>query len=123
MANLHIVECEVLSVKNDAYRLKVSVLDLGMYIFGFRASRSDRNTGGWWVQPPATKTISGWKPNPEFDKKQPLWMEVEAACISTVNEYCRGIDTVYAPDESELNDQSISESLDTAFRKMKDDEV
>ncbi len=118
MANLHIIESEVLGEKNGVYRLKVSVLDLGMYMFGFRASKSDKNTRGWWIQSPAIKTSSGWKNNPEFDKKQTLWLEIEESCTNTVISYGSTSDDVYIPEDSELTDEAIAKSLDESIEKQ-----
>ena len=80
------VQAIVLDIDRNGYhRLKVSMDDMGMYMFGFRGKKSDR--GGWWIQPPSTKTTSGYKKNPEFDKSKPLWIEIEKACILAVEEY------------------------------------
>lgn len=111
MANLHIIESTVLSEKNGVYRLKVSVLDLSIYMFGFRASKSDKAKSGWWIQAPATKTQSGWKNNPEFDKHQTLWLEIEDSCINAVVSYGSKLDDVYTPQDSDLSDDAIDKSL------------
>lgn len=86
MGNAFDVTASVLDIdRNGFYRLKVSIVDMGMYMFGFRAKQSDK--GGWWIQPPSTKTPSGWKMNPEFDKSRQLWQEIEKACITAVCDY------------------------------------
>lgn len=59
----------------SGYRLKVSILELGIYIDGFRATRSEKNRGGWWIQPPAIPPA--WKRLPEFDQKNNLWQTIE----------------------------------------------
>lgn len=122
MAELHIIEAEVLGTKNSVHRLKVSILDLGLYMFGFRVSKSDRNPSGWWVQAPATMTKVGWKTNPEFDKKLTLWSEIELSCINAVTEHCSQLDTVYTPEDSEINPESIEESLNKAIPWMNEEE-
>jgi hypothetical protein len=91
---MHSIEAEVRSEIKDGYRLKVSVLDLGFYVDGFRAARSDRSPTGWWVQPPATRSKSGkWIQCPEFDKQKTLWQEIEAAVAACVAEYERNKST------------------------------
>lgn len=82
------------------YRLKISLVDLGIYVFGFRAIQSDKENSGWWVQPPANRTPSGWKANPEFDKTKDLWREIELACIEAVHQYDGGAAEVDMSDEA-----------------------
>lgn len=87
MANLHIVEASDVQPIKNGYRIKVNVLDLGFYAFGFTARKSDKNKSGWWVQPPAIKVGSNsWKQTIEFDKSKSLWSEIEDACIDAVAE-------------------------------------
>jgi hypothetical protein len=81
---LHTIEAEVLGVISGGYRLKVSVLDIGMYILGFTARRSEKLSSGWWIQPPAIHTNGKWKYTAEFDKSKSLWPEIESACIHAV---------------------------------------
>lgn len=83
---IHSISAEVRAAIKDGYRLKVSVLDLGLYIDGFRAVRSDRNMSGWWVQSPAVNVKGKWLYTPEFDKSYTLWQEIEQACVETVKE-------------------------------------
>jgi hypothetical protein len=90
---LHSIDVEVRAAIKDGYRLKVSVLDLGLYMDGFRAVRSDRNTGGWWVQPPAVNVKGKWRSSPEFDKSLTLWQEIEQMCLEAVSEATRDDDT------------------------------
>ncbi len=90
---IHSISVEVRAAIKDGYRLKVSVLDLGLYIDGFRAVRSDRNMSGWWVQPPATNVKGKWLTTPEFDKSCTLWQEIEQACLEAVREAERNDDT------------------------------
>ncbi len=111
MANLHIIESEVLGVKNEVYRLKVSVLELGLHMWGFRAQKSSKSISGWWIQPPATKTPSGWKKNPEFDTTKTLWSEIERTCVEVVKLYVSNVKEVYMPSDEELTDEAIAKSL------------
>ena len=111
MANLHIVEAEVISSITNGYRLKVSVLDLGMFTYGWTARHSERSKDGWWVQPPAVRYGKGWKPTIEFDKSKSLWLEIKSACIDAVQNYHAPEKVIEISDE-ELTDEAITEALD-----------
>lgn len=87
MANQYIIDAEVLGEIKGGYRLKISLVDLGMYILGIRATVSTRDDCEWWIQPPATMTKSGWKPNPEFDKSKDLWLEIVQVCKEAIQVY------------------------------------
>lgn len=103
------VEIEVLGDINNGYRLKVSVLDLGMYMFGWTARRSEKNKSGWWVQQQAIKVGGGWKLCPEFNKALPLWQKIENECIQAVKHY-----EVNPP--TEVTDEMLTgDALDKAF--------
>lgn len=110
MANLHIVEAEVLGDINNGYRLKISVLDIGVYVYGFTVRRSDKNSSGWWVQPPATNVKGKWVSTIEFDKSKSLWVEVEQACLEQVKLQEQG-NRAYTPTDEEMTDKSIADSL------------
>lgn len=75
-------------VPNGGYRLKVSVLELGMYIDGFRAYPSSKYSGTWYVTPPSTN-IGGnrYKSVVEFDKSKQFWASIADACSKAVDEY------------------------------------
>lgn len=111
MARLHIIDAEVLGEIKGGYRLKISLVDLGVYIFGIRAVHSAKETSGWWVQPPASRTSSGWKANPEFDKKKDLWREIEQSCVEAIQ--------LYAGDTHE--EVMSEEGFDKAFGVNKPD--
>lgn len=119
MTKLHIVEVEVLGEVTNGYRLKVDVLDLGLHMWGFRAQKSDKSKSGWWIQPPATKTPSGWKKNPEFDTHKTLWQEIEDECYQAINLSKAASKSVYSPSDEELTDEAISKSLDDVFPDKK----
>ena len=89
----HSISVEVRAVIDNGYRLKVSVTDLGLYMDGFRATHSDKNISGWWVQPPARLAGKKWLQMPEFDKSLTLWREIEQAITDVVNEEERGVST------------------------------
>lgn len=118
MANLHLIEAQVLGDIPNGHRLKVSVLDLGLYMFGWTARRSEQSKSGWWVQPPATKTASGWKQTVEFDKSKSLWIEIESTCIDAVLSQ-QGTDVVAEVTDKDLTDEAIAEALDKATDELK----
>jgi hypothetical protein len=111
------IEVEVEREIQGGFRLKVSVPLLGMYMWGFRATISNRNKSSWWVQAPATKTPQGiWKFNPEFDKSLPFWLAIEKAVIKTVENQkpTMSRDYVIGPDE-EVSDKLIEQGLNDVF--------
>lgn len=82
------VEAEIRSElkTGNGYRLKISCLDLGMYIDDFRVVRDDKNSTGWWVQQPSLKVGFRYKKCPEFNKQHFFWKKIESACITKVQE-------------------------------------
>jgi hypothetical protein len=67
-----------------AYRVKVSLLDIGMYINGCLVYPPNEEHD-WAVYMPAQRAGRGiWKPIIEFNKKLPLWAEIYDACIQAV---------------------------------------
>lgn len=105
------VQAIVLDIdRNGFHRLKVSLEEMGMYMFGFRAKHTDKR--GWWIQPPSTKTTSGWKMNPEFDKSKPLWIEIEKACILAIEDYGR------ADDDRFMSTEEYSTALGVVIDNM-----
>lgn len=117
MANLHIVEAEVLGDIPNGFRLKVSVLDLGLYMYGWTTRASTKSKSGWWVQPPATRTANGWKHTVEFDKAEALWVEIEVACINAVLTDPK-LDVVAEATAKDLTSEGAKENLDKAVAKF-----
>lgn len=67
-----------------AYRVKVSLLDFGMYINGALIYPPNEEHD-WAVYMPSQRAGKGiWKPIIEFNKKLPLWAEIYDACIEAV---------------------------------------
>lgn len=121
VASLHNIEAEVLGDISNGFRLKVSVLDIGLYMFGWTVRHSERSKGGWWVQPPATRTATGWKHTVEFDKSNSLWVEIETACINAVSTNHQP-DVVAEVSDEDLTDEAISKSLDKAVAELDPEE-
>lgn len=123
MINLHSVDVEVLGEINNGYRLKISILDIGVYIFGFTIRHSDKNESGWWVQPPAQLINGKWKSTIEFDKSKSLWLEIEQECIDSIKNYGTKNSNTYMPEDSELTDESIENSLNDALKRLDGDSL
>ena len=88
MTDEYEIEAIVRGDLSDGYRLKVSVLSLGMYIDGFRAHKSSDDESGWWIQEPAYRVgyRSQYKHSPEFNKKHPFWKTIEHACARAADQ-------------------------------------
>jgi hypothetical protein len=84
MAKSFSIEAQVHKPIPQGYRVKVSLLDLGMYISGF-VVMPPNDDHDWTVYPPAERAGRGkWKYNPEFNKHLPLWEEIYEACVDAV---------------------------------------
>lgn len=83
MAKLYTLSAEYhKQVKNGAYRIKISLPELGMYINGILAYPPSAERKEWVVYPPAQHLGRGkYITLLEFNKKLPLWQEIESACI------------------------------------------
>lgn len=116
MLDEYSIEVEVRGQIKAGYRLKVSLTSIGIYMDGFTARESSRNTSGYWIQPPAREIKGKWVHTPEFSNKTELWQAIEQACIDAINEYERdtdsGLDKVYEPSESELNEPINLDDID-----------
>lgn len=113
--NEHDIYIEVLGSINNGYRLKVNVDDLGLYMIGWTARRSDKNESGWWIQPSANNVNGKWKISPEFNKAMALWQQIEKKCVEAVNEYEAKPEEPEIADE-DLSQESINKGLEEAFR-------
>jgi len=85
----HIVEATVRSElrNSEGYRMKVSCVELGLYIDGFRATPSTKQPDGWWIQPPANMVGGRWVKAVEFDTTKRLWQSIEHACERAIETY------------------------------------
>ncbi len=104
MAKLYTIEAEVTGRINDGFRLKISELGIGMYISGFTARKSVRNTSEWWIQPPATyqKKTGKYVRCPEFDTKTSFWEELVEEVAKAINIFEANEDVVIDPTDEEL---------------------
>jgi len=82
---LFTVEAEVHKQLSAGYRVKVSVLDLGMYINGVVVFPPNEDHNDWSVMTPALRSGKGkYTHVVEFNKKMPLWEEVYLKCVDAV---------------------------------------
>ncbi len=88
MPKLHIIEAQVHMPLEKGYRVKASVLDLGIYINGMVVFPPNEEHDYWSVNEPSQKTRYGkWFKTIEFDHKQSLWLEIHEACVEAVQLY------------------------------------
>lgn len=85
MPKLHTVEASVHKQYGEAYRVKVSVLDLGIYINGMMIYPPNQDHEEWAVLTPARPAGRGkWARIVELNKKKPLWEHIYEACVDAV---------------------------------------
>jgi len=109
------IEVEVRGQITGGYRLKVTVTSIGMYIDGFTARESTRNTSGYWIQPPAQQVNHKWIHTPEFNTKTDFWAQLEEKCLQALGDSDPSTtqkDTVYMPTDTELEEPINLDDLD-----------
>lgn len=85
MNKLYNIEASVHKQINTGYRVKVSLLDFGMYINGAMVFPPNPEHADWAVYMPAQRAGRGkYAYIVEFNKKLPLWSSVYDACIKAV---------------------------------------
>lgn len=85
MAKLYTVEAAVHKECGEAYRVKVSIISLGVYINGMMVYRPNEVHNDWTVLTPARPAGRGkYARIVEFNKKEPLWGQVYEACVDAV---------------------------------------
>jgi len=83
----YIIDAEILGMSGkNRYRLKVSILDLGIHVMGMIVQPSKIEGEDWYVTTPAHQSNGKYYHDVTFDKNKPLWKEVEAACIECVEQ-------------------------------------
>lgn len=81
------IEARVHQPIKEGFRVKVSILDIGMHINGALVFPPNDKHDDWIVYPPAIPTRFKRVYPAEFDKKKPLWLEIEQAAIDAVKQY------------------------------------
>jgi hypothetical protein len=83
--NVFNIEATVHKELSLGYRVKVSILDLGLYINGMVVFPPNEEHEHWAVYPPSMRAGRGkYAYITEFNKKLPLWDEVFDACVDAV---------------------------------------
>lgn len=87
----HIIDVNVLgrnkSDKNDRYRLKVSVHDLGIHIMGIIVQDSIIEGEKYYVTTPAHKVGAKFYKDITFETSKELWIQIQEASIKAVEAY------------------------------------
>ncbi len=105
MPKLYTVEAEVhkTATVNGGYRVKVSVLDLGLYINGMMVYPPNEKYDEWSVLTPARLAGRGrYVHIVEFNKKLPLWEHIYDACVDVAkleHSYSKDVVITDIPDE------------------------
>lgn len=88
MTKIFNVEASVHKTLASGYRVKVSVIDLGMYINGMVVFQPNDDHKDWSVMTPALRSGRGkWTHVVEFDKSTALWEEIYQACVQAGKQY------------------------------------
>lgn len=82
---------------SGGYRLKVSILSLGVYIDGFKAYPSKKDDG-WFIAPPSTRIGNRYKDVIEFNKAKPLWRDICSNCEEVADAVAKGKEYINASD-------------------------
>lgn len=83
--NVFSIEAKVHKELSSGYRVKVSILDLGLYINGMVVFPPSEEHEHWTVYPPSMRAGRGkYTYITEFNKKLPLWEEIFDACVDAV---------------------------------------
>lgn len=119
----HIVEAVVTNKIRGGYRIKVSVLDLGMYMDGCRLLHSGKEEDGWWFQAPSYRYGNGWKAAVEFDKRKQFYSLLKEKCIEAVQTQEDGSASVEDMSDEALSsqmEQTLSQSLHSGIPDFND---
>lgn len=112
---LHTIEVKVHMPVNDGFRVKVSVLDLHMYINGVLVFPPNNDHEEWVVYPPAMK-IGFKKIYPvEFNKKEGIWLEIHEACVEAVKLYKSETDIVDNINIEDWDEKRLKEEFDKVW--------
>lgn len=87
MHKLHNIEAQVHKPLEKGYRVKVSILDLGIYINGCVVFPPNGEHTNWAVYPPKQQVFGNYIPIVEFNKKLTLWQEIFDTCVDEVKLY------------------------------------
>lgn len=113
---LHTVEAAVHKPVGNGYRVKVSIIDLGIYINGMMVYPPNEEHDNWSVLTPARPAGRGkYARIVEFNKKSPLWEHIYDACVDAVKLYSADSKDTVDTDFEEWSDDEMKKRLDEAF--------
>jgi hypothetical protein len=85
----------------DRFFIKVTFNGLGVYINSFAVLPSKFENQEYWVQPPAHRQGSIWKPTVEFDKTHyATWNIIEQKCLQAAKDFASEEARVGKPNKS-----------------------
>jgi len=113
MAKIFNIDASVHKELASGYRVKVSVVDLGMYINGMVVFQPNDDHKDWSVMTPAMRSGRGnWTHVVEFNKNNALWEEIYLACVQAAKQYVSEQDVVLL----DISDEPMSfDNIDTLF--------
>lgn len=119
----YLTEAYVHMPLGEGYRVKVSVIGLGMYINGAIVyPPGEKNNNRWTLFLPNIHIGHGKRMYPlEFNKQSPLWLEIYEIAVKAVNDY--RVDTGEMPIQDSVvtdigTDEDIAAGLDEAMKKF-----
>lgn len=100
MTKAFTVEAQVHMPIPQGYRVKVSILDIGVYINGMVVMPPSEGHDDWTVYPPSQRAGRGkYRYIVEFNKQLPLWGEIYDACVDAVK-----LDVSYEKKDTVIDD-------------------
>lgn len=88
MPKLYTIEAKVHMELAKGYRVKLSILSLGIYVNGMVVFSPNEEHNYWSVHEPSQRNRFGkYFKTVEFDHKTPLWKEICETCVEAVQLY------------------------------------
>lgn len=113
---LHTVEATVHKKYGKGYRVKVSILDLGIYINGMMVYPPNEEHESWSVLTPARPAGRGkYARIVEFNKKLPLWEHVYDECVAAVKLYEADSNEDVEDETEDWSDEELQKRLRDSF--------
>lgn len=72
------------------YLVKVSLIDIGVYINSITVQPSSKYPDSLWVQSPRFNIRGKWIWPLQMQKESPLWILIEALALTAVDEFSKG---------------------------------
>lgn len=88
----------------NRFFLKITFVEMGMWINSFTVQPSKYEGHDWWVQPPKHRQSKGWTETVDFDKSYQLWNIIQKKSIQAVKDYLGEEARLSKDDTFELDD-------------------